>query len=77
MSQARTVGQDRFSEDLSVRQAAIKENKRLGRALAVARAWQERKDAIPAKNEREGYKKAPSRVFGSECGMKRTAPGAD
>ena len=76
-SQTTTVGQDRVFEDLSVRQAAVKENKRLGRALAVARAWQERIDAIPTKNERTGYKKAPSRVFGPECEMKRTAPGAD
>jgi hypothetical protein len=76
-SQTTTVGQDRVFEDLSVRQAAVKENKRLVRALAVARAWQERKDAIPTKNERTGYKKAPSRVFGPECEMKRTAPGAD
>jgi len=76
-SQTTTVDQDRVFEDLSVRQAAVKENKRLGRALAVARAWQERKDAIPTKNERNGYKKAPSRVFGPECEMKRTAPDAD
>ena len=76
-SQTTTVGQDRVFEDLSVRQAAVKENKRLGRALAVARAWQERIDAIPTKNQRNGYKKAPSRVFGPECEMKRTAPGTD
>jgi hypothetical protein len=44
-SQTTAVGQDRVFEDLSVRQAAVKENKRLGAPWA----WQERKDAIPTK----------------------------
>jgi hypothetical protein len=79
-SQTVPTAQDRVLEEVQcVSPSVVTENKRLGRALAVAKAWQKRNDVskIITNNERNGDKKTPSRVYGPEVEMKRTASSAD
>jgi hypothetical protein len=64
-----------FSKDQRVSHAAVVENKRLGHALAIVKAQQDRKLAtkVMTNSEKTGYKKRSRRVYGVATALDNSA----
>ncbi len=67
-----------FSKDRRVSHTAMIENKRLGHALTVVKAQQDRKRTkkVLPNSEKGGYKKRPRQVYGPDFKMKPTPAAA-
>ena len=67
-----------FSKDQRVTHTAIVENKRLGHALAIVKAQQDRKleTKVMTNSEKTGYRKRPRNVYGPDFVEKQPAPTA-
>lgn len=75
---AAAVGRVTFRKDQRVTHAAVVENKRLGHALAIVKAQQDRKleAKVLTNSEKTGYKKRPRQVYGPDYIESERAPAA-
>ena len=67
-----------FNKEQRVTHTAIVENKRLGHALAIVKAQQDRKleAKVLTNSEKTGYKKRPRRTYGPDYEQNEAAPAA-